>query len=43
MAIAASFAIVAIAKLIRCYAPIVVGDKKAFNNLAQKLQLKIQF
>lgn len=43
MAIATSFVIAVVAKFIKRYVPIMVGDKKSFNNLARKLQLNIQF
>lgn len=43
MAITASFVIALIVKVIKRYAPIIIGDKKAFNVLARKLNLDIQF
>ena len=43
IAVSTSFVIAGIVLFIKRYIPIIIGDKKAFNALAKKLNLKVQF
>ena len=43
MAVTVSFVIALIVRFIKSYMPIAIGDKNAFNSLAKKLNLKVQF
>lgn len=43
MALTTSLLIASAVKLIRRFCPIMIGDKEAFNELAKKMKLKIEF
>lgn len=43
MAVTTSFVITAIVKVIRKYCPVLIGDKLAFNTLAKRMHLNIEF